>query len=498
MNKKFFSLLGFLAVIGTAWAQIPPCPYKEYEVFKGDMVKEAELDYPAGDDDDDEEVVGYRNIFFIHGLGGDASAWAKVAEACEKKELNIPDFPARKCYTFRNDYNSSTTSLYLSARDLKRYIESGAEHNLNHHNVNPNTGILIAHSQGGVVCRQLMDLNFVTEQNEVSLLVGKGYGGLVTVASPLQGAMILNNKNLDKINDMADDACRSLSAGTTSGPVITAIINFMGINIQSICGTVSGDLFDIILSKYHDGITEAYSVPGIAGERPKNKPNSPGSLINQFNANATNPAYPDFIKMPKVAFFAIEPQNNIMWRTANWMVNKPIDATHFGANSDFDFVENKIYPLYFDTYCANYEKYKKKANDAKIAYDLTFWTGIGGIVAGNLWWSYMIQRDAWKKGVDWFDNANKQWESIIGARTYDEQTKKWITKPLNDGIVLAESAMNLPGATNDPVEIRPWDPLGRELIGSSHMQVRNDKGIKEHLNKLFNGDYGKFFQTEKK
>ena len=81
------------------------------------------------------------------------------------------------------------------------------------------------------------------------------------------------------------------------------------------------------------------------------------------------------------------------------------------------------------------------------------------------------------------------------TRVKDPQTKKWVVKE-SDGIVLAESAMDLPCRTHKEVRIYPNEGKNVTNKGSSHMQVRNDEGIKEHLFNLFEGDYGKFFETK--
>jgi len=66
----------------------------------------------------------------------------------------------------------------------------------------------------------------------------------------------------------------------------------------------------------------------------------------------------------------------------------------------------------------------------------------------------------------------------------------------SDGVVLSESAKGLPCPTHLPVRIYPKEFETTAVNrGSSHMQVRNDEGLKEHLNKLLNGDYGKWFRT---
>jgi hypothetical protein len=145
--------------------------------------------------------------------------------------------------------------------------------------------------------------------------------------------------------------------------------------------------------------------------------------------------------------------------------------------------------------------------------------------------SYQRKYLAWKAGVDWFNHANENWESIIGARelTFITDTAYYCTScrvypfwcispslpscvnkgcrvilpmPIiklqwsikdNDGIVIAESAGDLPGATAVPPRIVINDIPSYQ--GSSHMQIRNDEYLKRSLKKLFDGDYGYFFMT---
>jgi hypothetical protein len=65
--------------------------------------------------------------------------------------------------------------------------------------------------------------------------------------------------------------------------------------------------------------------------------------------------------------------------------------------------------------------------------------------------------------------------------------------------VLGQSAANLPYATNEPVHIYP-NEFNTNAVnrGSTHIQVRNDDGLKDHLNKLFDGQYEPFFWTNEK
>jgi len=56
----------------------------------------------------------------------------------------------------------------------------------------------------------------------------------------------------------------------------------------------------------------------------------------------------------------------------------------------------------------------------------------------------------------------------------------------SDGLVLAESAYDIPQATIDP----------QELDGSTHMGVRNDGNTSIMLERLFDGEIGLFFKIE--
>jgi len=75
----------------------------------------------------------------------------------------------------------------------------------------------------------------------------------------------------------------------------------------------------------------------------------------------------------------------------------------------------------------------------------------------------------------------------INVTTYSWEYKE------NDGVVVDESSANLPCATWLPVRIFPFEFENVTSKGSSHMQIRNDEGIKKALKALFDGEYGTFF-----
>jgi hypothetical protein len=214
--------------------------------------------------------------------------------------------------------------------------------------------------------------------------------------------------------------------------------------------------------------------------------------INILNSDTNNAKYRAF---PKMAFYAVEPQKNIMWRTLNWIVNNPNDPNiaAFKANDDWELYDSLIKGM-VDYYQAkkmvylnlniihahNVSLVKNKHKQAQLE------------ASYNALFTYL----GYDQGLEWFNNANENWETIIGARVKNGNTTTY--KPDNDGVVLAESAANLPGATHASVKIFPNENSTVDINkGSSHMQVRNDEGIREHLDKLFNGDYEKWFYVAK-
>ncbi len=478
MKKIILIQLLFLA-IGSSDAQRLDtlCPYVTINIPSNAEHIEASLNF---------EVINilqqksnaYRNIFFIHGLTGDATAWSKVADACMNSTLS--SFPARKCYTHKLDYSQVTkNSIDVPAKNVGLQIKNIAN---GYQDINPNKGILIAHSQGGIVCRELMHKDFVEGQNYA---LGN-YGGVITVASPLQGAMVLDNR--PKIHNMLNGACHALSINTlitaTVGPILFPIFSSIGIQLTptGVCDVVTGPIMKFIASDFYHQITDAYEV------------NGNNSKIEIYNNDVNNATY---CNLPKVAFYTVEPQENILWRTANWMINKPNDVAYFAANDDWKFYNNWILPLYTIYSAASI------FND--ISYDVnakilkwTWWCcPVSASTAAIAMATSASVKPLISKGRNWFEGADAQWQVVIGARVYNSKTKKWEVKE-NDGVVLAESSKNLPCATREPVRIYPYEGQRAPSKGSSHMQVRNDQGIKEHLDNLFKGLYGDFFFTESK
>jgi pimeloyl-ACP methyl ester carboxylesterase len=508
-------------------------------------LKEITYDITVNEDTEQEITDETRRFYFIHGLGGNGGSWSKVTDACTNPNLNIQDFPARKCSTSVPDYTNFTLgSLNYVANNMIDFIRMQNGSDFRDNGMDPSKAILIGHSQGGLVSRTIVHNSL----NRTPATYGPDFGGFITVASPLNGAQILNNRSL--ILDMADNACTKLIEGlTTEKRIVNSIFKFMlgDDYVSAGCEFASQNILPMFFTKYFHQITEDYKTDAL--------------WLDILNNDRYDQRY---INMPKIAMYGVEPRDQIFWRTVEWMITDPNDVNigYFGANSDLTFYHNTIAPLHYDLY----SKLVSAKQDLQNWKDLEPWIVSGGILtAGALVlagvgsvWAYYLELDkrrenveAYEKSVNWFTEVNNEWEVIIGAKSYRAETVsgynctscryypteqsdpiKAPTTPYvkfnvgftqdyrtcldfecqniepavsviyhpvlleNDGVVTRPSASELPYATRAPIRVYPREFEDVIDKGSSHMQIRNDEGIKIHLNKALNGDYGPFFRTE--
>lgn len=495
---------------------IMPSNLESYEVLMpliidtnltGDLVPESDLT---------------RRLFFIHGLGGNAASWTVASDACWNPDLNVSGFP-RNCFVSRPEYvNSVTGNLNTAAYDVREQIRRISAMDDMNYGINPGRAILFGHSQGSLVGRAILHLD--GDPLGPYPYFGRGYGGYVSIAGPLGGAKILNNRNL--IVDMAEDACNRLSLGPTGDlwwlqPILQIFQKKE--SIPNTCNLVSQTVLPMFFSDYYDNITNDYVV---------------GAPYLDLIKEDTN--YSFYKNLPKLAAYAVEPSNNILWRTANWLIHDPNDEPPFQANEDFQFYNEVIKPTY-NTYLANYEEHANNVENCEnlLACPLFWFTLIGPAVTYICMQEEIEKRDNWYAGVSWFNNANIQWEVIIGGRelridaldngvgslfssplfandqlvqsalanvaqnlqvprsTFTTSTATWLLHT-NDGIITAESAIDLDAPTHSPVLIFGDFLEGNPpSAGSSHMQVRNDSGLNTFLQNLFDGTFGSFFKTNR-
>lgn len=463
----------------------------------------------------EEPDVDFRRLYFIHGLGGDPSSWTVASDACWNEELNVPGFPARNCFVSRLDYTHSTNgNMSTAAYQVREDIRQQAALDIMDYGIDPARAIIFGHSQGGVVGRTILHLD--ATGNDPYPWFGLGYGGFVNVAGPLQGALILNNR--PKIQEMAEDACSALFKGPAHDNFwIDMILNILDKEhtiTNGVCNVVSQQLLPIFFSDYYQSITADYCVGA--------------PFLETLNQDSI---YPLYNKIHKISAYAVEEQNSLFWRTANWLINNPNDAEPFEANDDWGFYNAFIHPIY-QIYQSNYHLYKARYESNMNTLENIYFLPIVNTIYCCLAQRNFNQMKNWEEGVEWFDHADDCWKNVIGAKTiqinriqpnsnlnfwpeygftqgavtsiynylgnhssYGPSWKIIFEEKVNDGIVLAESAADLTSATHTPVKIYGDYDGATHSIGSSHMQVRNDSGLKNFMNELFNGTYGSFFFT---
>jgi hypothetical protein len=274
----------------------------------------------------------------------------------------------------------------------------------------------------------------------------------------------------------------------------------------------------------------------IGAEIPKT---AKGYEVNSPHINLLNSGCgenPNLDSFPKVAFYGVEPESGLMLRNAQYFLTPPNEFQPFEANDDLTLI---------NSFNENYKQYEAKVIEGTVHLDE--WLAKQKFCNDDPWYYFLHLNfcdnvvpkridqarkfiAAYRKGVNWFGRFDDQYKVIIGALKYDVvqqwycecrqqdgpgfslnevsgpdaycppnaywkcrlyQAPKYIAiKKASDGTVLAESAMNLPKATMNPVL----------LDNTSHMQARNNEAIRVALINLYDGKQinGKFFKTASK
>lgn len=451
---------------------------------------------------------GDRNVFWVHGLNGDIGSWSRAATASQFN-VGVP-FPPRKLFSIDNfTYTQSSNAL-----DAGRQIGIVIRQSINH---NAEKDFIIAHSQGGIVSRGLLDLTFCKGDSDPPSI-----GGLVTFCSPHQGANLLNNKA--KFEVLAIDMCQAMNDGPLLEKLDFKILGFpipgrkrILMAVDSLCSDLSNVLFPLILNKQTPNITKDYEV---------------GSDFLESNENCIN-SNPAFRKFPKVAYYGVEPKEHLMLRTLMYFVNSSQGPDYFQANEDFETKNDfdTIYMKYYDKYMKykhDYEYWDNIYNSLK-CYTWLRHNSVECTAARRARDKYCDLMTGFKRGLDFLDQLDDQYKYLIEALKiekesnyycvcYDKQGNEmgrtkidhpgdceprpsgkvfcFVEEEINyvrkefdsDGVVLASSASNLPAATYAP----------QEMKNSSHMQARNDEQLRLGLIKLYDGGTDPYFKTDTK
>jgi hypothetical protein len=470
-------------------------------------------DPPVPDSIPGPVIDGLRGIYFLHGLGGNENSWALTAQAIE---LGATDFPARKAVTaLVPEYVH--VSLESAALDVKNklpmYDAAFASHGITDHSQN----FVIAHSQGGLVGREL-DMIYDVLPDSV-----RRFNGMVTFGTPHNGAQILWSRDSSNlVNEMISDMCTAYLTTQVLGiledaPEILSFFikpNSVVSTIGNVCDTLSEGL-PLFLKSLYSGTSMDYP------------PFSP--KVNELNGHG-NPY------IHKAAFYGVEydpvededsfDPKQLIWRVAS-SAGDPPGIGPFENNIDTSKVSlaNKVYEKmlmkieYWRGEVESYESLPFIPCDgiawALYPIDCLIYTALYNNANQNLH-EYRTAADAWNR-------LDSQWKIVIGAKeavpsgeyqcdcmTYnglegwtmessfttngasecenyeypDLNTETWCsyvplfqwTHKESDGVITVETQSGFPGVSNT------W-----RMDYNNHFQERGSTETKASLKKLFAG-----------
>ncbi len=435
-----------------------------------------------------------RDIFWLHGYKGDTNSWADVNQYVTDNFKTTSVIP---------DFSQTVTTLEAAATKVETDINSGLQNT-----ENPDQNFIIAHSLGGLVSRKM---GLVYDDNMDPL-----YGGIVTFGTAHQGVAAADNivNNPEMVQEFVQLSCDALSAGPllTSATVgslgLTLLTGFSWLNNEidlncELLGLFSPLAFPVFLDGLEDELT-TYNVPDL-------------------------PDLPALEPENIAVFYGIETdEEDLAMRFFGSFIDNPNDdydvfgaggVDGSGGTDQAGIVAfNEAQQIYF-----SFMQFFQNTNVAWYNYLLAPPFGAVGslIVNSNL----NNIADAWEQGYDWFATVDPTWKTMIGAQSTElseigcicitedysanvvsieefpdaedcESMSFGLTEcfPLyeteefvipSDGFVLEPTATNVDNFIGAP----------QLMLGSSHLQMRNDLNTEEALLKLFDGELGIYFAT---
>jgi pimeloyl-ACP methyl ester carboxylesterase len=302
-----------------------------------------------------------RNVIWIHGLDGDESSWSHYEQIfSQERAMNS----LRKAYNSGNGLNNAS---YQVRSQIDTHLGVSATNSRN---------LAIGHSMGGLVAR---NLDRILNNNS------RRFGGIITVASPNNGAYIANSLQNGTLEAAAENAYQKLYAGfhaqgiaaTTTFPSVTGAINYL---------LTPRKLADLLL--WYFDLNNAF------GTETTNNDLKVGSSIIRANNNYTS-------AIPRISMWAKE-SSPVHWRLLSSLMNQenglpPNDETFVGYMNNVSAYYNDKYNFY---------------NTAAI---------VAGM-AGN-WWAHgnaLFIANQWNKGKIWLDNSEAIWTTLI--KSYKVET----------------------------------------------------------------------------
>ncbi len=464
----FIALLFCAAKIGKAQTVAgQPCPELPTKaVMEGETIKLEPHSPTLGPNPVDPPIFSGtldRIVYWVHGLGGGPSAWAKPADVTAAG--GTVGYPARKVRSFRPSYSEGSTvaaggaTLLMAIGGINGPLQESETVQA------ASQSFIIAHSQGGLVSRSAGDLNL----GNPTL-----FGGIVTFGTPHAGALISNN--LAAATTYFNGFCLDILAGPTGGFLLPT--NDLGATADFICNLVSGTF----MGSFGMPILMDYPVGG-------------AGVTGLGEGNVEH----------KVVFAGVE-NEEVVWRELWHIINKSADYPVFEATDQQkgQNAADKLKSFYWTIGNFYYPWNKKIANN--------WYKGHYAWANGNINWKTLIGGLAFVPGTipacscttynangvaqgpayvnpgpcsnTWSPGPQPGWYQICTATTMVSIDA--ISTP-NDGVVPEPSQIAYPGRI-----------IGFPMVGSNHQSERNDQNTKASLLSIFRGSDDFWFYTEER
>lgn len=512
--KYILSVILGLVVAISASAQVDHCSDTPVSFDPEVIMREYEppvlSDYPAPAP---PQSLDKRKIWFVHGLAGNQASWASGNAYTLQ---NWSPFVSTKMVDYL-DFQKG--DLWQASAKLFSDMDPG--------NVNDPQQIeaykrdfIIAHSLGGLVARRLEQHYYA---DNVSI---KPYGGIVTFGTPHLGSHLADfkvNKH-QSLQHFVNITCKSLLAGPVEEKVkknlftrwIDRMLFWTDVSdwvSKPVCDKVS----TIGLTMLEKMMTEPIEASIV-----------PGSADLQAMANIPSPQS----ALHTIAFWGEEFDNDDMAIRFLFSATKDVNSYPLMQADAMDDDALKDASEMVNIYLANYRKWRSRSKSI-----------FGGRYNGK----YYTQGDmidlahAWYDGVKWFGVLNPRWKSMIGTTVsasngtmecfcdcryedknyassgfafdilhsvdcglpmacgiyemdknynvqcdYIENEVMQYYETTSDGVVTRESAVAFPNAKYQPIR----------MVGSGHMQMRNDSQLEGALKLLYTGGVHSYFKLE--
>jgi len=437
-----------------------------------------------------------RTVFWVHGWRGSETSWHKAGMDIGATTTGGGGFQGGRFRVKSKfpDYLPYQTSMAESAQNLAQDIEEFIDGD-----INTERNFVIAHSLGGLVTRQVGLL----ENNNVGAPdASLAFNGIITFGTPHLGAIVANTalNDFEVIGNYLSYTCESLFTplaldsidGVGPYAVQNLLINF-GFAEQLVDFTCN-EILDLAIPfaeiHFEENIEAELTTSNVISNVPP--------MLTEHNAT----------------FYGTESndEGTFTARMLGALLNNPSDEQLYSGDVT-DQMGIEFVNFYIDLYNSEYETHAAQAT-------LAAWPW-------NPFDTNAKLAAAYKKGVDWFPTLNPTYRKIVGATGIevnssgdcncwqessdasgynlaysgpceDMDPNLWCDeidgdysidfyeKPA-DGFILAESAMNGPGANYDPVE----------MVGSNHFQMKNDPNTEIAMKDIFEDGLGRdFFKTQ--